>query len=340
MKRAPKKKDIFAKAGLKPPYVILAPMAGITSYPFRAVSRAFGCEFAFTEMICSRSLSNLNKKTLKMLELSPSDRPIGVQLLGRTPEYVMKSIDILEGYSFDVLDLNAACPIKKIINAGKGASLLKAPAELSALLKAMVKRSTRPVTVKIRVGWSDASGAHDIARACEDAGVSAIIVHGRTRQQGYAGKVDYSAVGKVKKAVETVVIGSGDVFGPELAGKMLEETGCDGVAVARGALGNPWIFSEIREYLSTGKRLPGPGADEIARVMAGHFAECLTFFGEKQGIKIFHKFYIWYTRGMPNVKTLRARVEKMKTREEMAELIREFCATRTPAVKCPELTAL
>ncbi len=304
--------------------VILAPMAGITSLPFRMLNRSFGCALAYLEMINARSLYYGTKKTLLMMKTCPGDRPLGVQLLADEEKYLARAIDKLREYPHDVLDLNAACPQKKIISRGAGAALLKDPGKFHVLLKCAVKNSARPVTAKIRLGWDDASRAADIARYAEDAGICAISVHGRTCRQGYRGKVDYRALAAVKKAVAIPVIASGDIFAPWLARKMIDETGCDAVMAARGALGNPWIFRDIEVYLETGQEPSLPSVDEVAEVMGRHLRENVSCFGEPDGVKKFRKFFIWYSKGFAGIKDLRNSVDQVKSASSMRENIGFF----------------
>ncbi|MBU1853152.1 MAG: tRNA-dihydrouridine synthase family protein, partial [Candidatus Omnitrophica bacterium] len=229
--------------------IFLSPMAGISSFPFRMLNRKFGCRFCFVEMINCRSLSYSSRKTLEMMRTSKEDKPLGVQILGSDKEYILRSLEKLQDYKMDMLDFNAACPHKKITKRGEGAALLKTPRVLSKLLKLIVANSNCPVTAKIRIGWNSFSYAKDIALYAQDAGISALFVHGRTREQGYSGKVDYETIRMLKKSLDIPLIASGDIFNAALAKKMLDETGCDAITVARGALGNPWIFREIEEFL-------------------------------------------------------------------------------------------
>jgi len=223
--------------------LILAPMAGITDLPFRMLNRKFGCELAFIEMLNSRSVGHKSRRTLQMLSTDPKDRPLGVQILGCEEQFILKALDVLKNHKFDILDFNAACPAKKVVRRGEGAALLKEPKKLQRLLKLVVKNSKVPVTVKIRSGWDkDSVNAKEVALYAQDAGISGLFIHGRTKLQAYSGNVDYEIIRKVKKALDIPVIASGDIFNRELIKKMLKETGCDGVTVARGALGNPWIF--------------------------------------------------------------------------------------------------
>jgi tRNA-dihydrouridine synthase B len=305
--------------------LILAPMAGVSDLPFRLLNHRFGCELAFIEMINVRSLSYKVPKTKKMLSSGDEDRPLGIQILGCEEEFILRAIDILSAYKYDVLDFNSACPVRKVTSRGEGAGLLKDTKKLHKLLKMIVKNSSKPVTVKIRTGWSKASiNAEEAALASQDAGVSALFIHGRDKEQGYSGDVDYKVIAGVKKALTIPLIASGDVFSPELAKKMLDETGCDGLLVARGALGNPWIFKEIKEFLKNGKIIKRPDLDEIADVALDHLNACVDFYGPVLGVKRFHKFFGWYTKGVPDVRALREKSFRVRTKDEMCDIIKAF----------------
>jgi tRNA-dihydrouridine synthase B len=311
--------------------LILAPMAGVSDLPFRKLNHKFGCELAFIEMINARCLGHKSKKTALMMSTDKIDKPLGVQILGCEPAFIERAMDVLAKYKLDVLDFNAACPERKVTRRGEGASLLKEPKRLQSLLEIVVKRSPVPVTVKIRTGWdSDSLNAPEVAKHAQDAGVKAIFIHGRTKQQLYSGNADYETIKKVKKAVNLPVIGSGDIFSAQLAKKMLDETGCDGLLVARGALGNPWIFEEIKHYLKTGKELPKPGMEEIIRTMLEHLDLSVDFFGPKYGVVIFRKFFGWYTKGFRKIRPLREAISRLKTRKDVEEVINQICLIRYP----------
>ncbi len=300
-------------------------MAGVSDLPFRLLNRRFGCELAFIEMINVRSLSYKMRKTKKMLSTSAKDRPLGIQIIGCEEEFISRALDVLGSYEYDILDFNAACPVKKVARRGEGAALLKDPKKLNKLLKIIVKNSAKPVTVKIRTGWDkDSINAKDAALASQDAGISALFIHGRNREQGYSGEVDYGAIKDVKKALDIPVIGSGDVFSPELGKKMLDETGCDGLLVARGALGNPWIFEQIKAFLKNKKIIKKPETSEIADVMIEHMNSYIDFYDALHGIRRFHKFFAWYTKGVPSVRPFREKAFRTKTKEGMLEIIQSF----------------
>lgn len=306
------------------PRVILASLSGISSLPFRRLNREAGCKFAFLEMISARSLSYSSKRTLEMMQSNSGDSPLGLQLLGEQSCYILKALEKLKDYKYDVLDFNAACPQKKITGHGKGAALLKNPKKLQNLLKEIVKEVTVPVTVKLRLGWDNEKQAVDIAKHTQDAGISAVCIHGRTKTQGYRGSVNYSAIKKVKASLSIPVIASGDIWSAQLAKKMFDETNCDAITVARGALGNPWIFNEIDEFLNTGKILPRPVIKEVVQTMKHHLGLCTDFYGEKIGTMKFRKFFIWYTRGFLKTKPLRLSVAGIKTKLQMLNLIDKF----------------
>lgn len=279
---------------------------------------------AFVEMINCRSISHKSRRTKQMLASLAKDKPLGIQILGCEEQYILKSLEILRGYEFDLLDFNAACPSKKVVRRGEGSSLLRDPKKLKKILKLIVKNSWLPVTVKIRLGWDkDSVNAKDIALLAQDCGVNALFIHGRTKTQGYSGQVDYNEIKEVKKVLDIPLIASGDVFSGLLAKKMFDETGCDGLAVARGSLGNPWVFKEIEEYLKSGKVVRRPNEKEIAKVLREHLDSSLDFYGEKNGVVIFRKFYIWYTKGLCKVRRLREQSSRASTRLEVEKIIQE-----------------
>jgi tRNA-dihydrouridine synthase B len=299
-------------------------MAGVSDLPFRMLNRKFGCELAYVEMLNVRSLSHRSKKTMQMLSSGPKDKPLGVQILGCEEKFILRGLDVLKKHKFDTLDFNAACPVKKVVRRGEGSGLLKEPKKLAKLLKLVVKESKWPVTVKIRSGWDNNSlNAREVALFCQDSGVCGVFVHGRTRAQGYSGSVDYKIIREVKSAVEIPVIASGDILSAPLAQKMFKETGCDGIAVARGALGNPWIFKEVSALLNDGRPIPRPSLEEIIKTMTGHLNSCVAFYGERIGVVIFRKFFSWYTRGFRKIRPLRERSSRAKTKQDMLRIINE-----------------
>jgi len=296
-------------------------MAGITDLPFRMLNRKFGSELAFVEMINCRSVSFKSRRTKQMLASLPKDKPLGVQILGSEEQYILKSLEVLKDYQFNILDFNAACPAKKVVRRGEGSGLLRDPKKLKKILKLVVKNSWLPVSIKIRAGWDkDSVNAKEIALLAQDCGVNAIFLHGRTKIQAYSGVVDYNIIREVKKILNIPLIASGDILSQILAKKMFDETGCDGLAIARGSLGNPWIFEEIKEYLKNGKIIDRTKED-IAKVTLEHLDSCIDFYGQRNGVIIFRKFYSWYTKGLPKVRRLREKSSRARTKQELVDII-------------------
>ena len=305
--------------------LLLAPMAGITDLPFRVLNRHFGCQLAFAEMISARALTYRNSNTLKMLSTNTADRPIGMQLLGSDPSIMIKAMEVLRDYEFDLLDINAACPVSKVTKRGEGAGLLKEPRRFFEVLKAVVANSHWPVTVKIRAGWDEFSvNACDISLTAQEAGVDAVFIHGRTQEQGYSGSVDYEIIRKVKAALAIPVIASGDALSPELIKKLFDETGCDAVAIARGALGNPWIFCEAAQYLKDGTLPPRPDINDIIETMIMHLDLSVEADGDENGTTKFRKFFAWYVRGLHDTRNIRTEAFRATTREQMIGFINQI----------------
>ncbi len=311
------------------PRLILAPLAGISDLPFRMLNRSFGCRFAFAEMISARSLLYQSRQTLKMLSTGPDDRPLGLQFLAEDRDVIRRALSALKDNKYDIVNLNAACPVEKVTRKGEGAGMLREPRKLRDLLRIMVKSSRIPVTVKIRSGWEGTSlNAREVALYARDAGIAGLFIHGRTREQRYAGAVDYRIIREVKEALDVPVIASGDALSPQLIKKMFEETGCDGVLIARGGFGNPWIFRETEEFLRTGKIPDRPTIGEITETMTVHLGMCCDYHGETRGTTLFRKFYAWYTRSLRGAKPLREKAFHASTKEQMARLIRELQASQ------------
>jgi tRNA-dihydrouridine synthase B len=299
-------------------------MSGISDLPFRMLNRHFGCELAFVEMINVRSLGHRSIKTQQLLSTKKNDRPLGVQLLAGEAAFLRRALEILNRYTYDIVDFNAACPARKVTRRGEGSSLLKNPRKLSMLLAVLVRNTHVPVTVKIRTGWDrEHINAVEVAKRCEDAGISGLFIHGRTKTQEYSGQVDYRTMREVKNALGIPVVASGDIFSAVLAKKMLDETACDGILVARGALGNPWIFQEISQYLKYGKMLEKPPLAVVLTTMKAHLKSCIDFYGERIGVTIFRKFFSCYIKGMRKIRPLRERAYRAKTQEEMLRILDE-----------------
>ena len=302
--------------------VILAPMAGVTDLPFRVLCREQGAGCVVTEMVSAKAVLYNNKNTRELLQIDPAERPAAVQLFGSEPDIMAEIAARLEEGPYDYIDVNMGCPVPKIVNNGEGSALMKNPERAKEVLTAMVKAVKKPVTVKFRKGFNDLSvNAVEFAKMAESCGVAAVAVHGRTREQYYSGKADWDIIRQVKEAVRIPVIGNGDIFTPEDAGRMLKETGCDGIMVARGAKGNPWLFGRINHYLDTGEVLPGPSMAEIKAMILRHGRMLVQFKGEGDAMREMRGHIAWYTKGMPHSATLRNEINQVETLEGFVELL-------------------
>lgn len=304
---------------------ILAPISGVSDLPFRMLNRSFGAPLAFTEMIDVKAISVFDKRTRHMLSSNAEDRPLGVQFLASDSKDIIEALKSLESIEYDLLDLNAACPTPKVVRKGKGASLLKEPRKLKEILRLMVRHANTPITVKIRSGWDiDSINAREIALHAQDAGISALFIHGRTKVQGYSGTVDYGTIKKVKDALKIPVIASGDNLSVSQVKKMFDITGCDGVTIARGSFGNPWIFSNLTQFFKDGTISDMPCVNVRVEVMKHHLNLLVRHYGEQRALSIFHKFFIWYTKGIRKTRVLRDKAFRIERMEDILALIEEF----------------
>ena len=300
----------------------LAPMAGITDLPFRLICRRLGCGMTVSEMVSAKGLLYKNVKTTEMLRIDDGERPTAIQLFGSVPAELAEAARMVEASGADMIDFNMGCPVPKIVKNGEGSALMRNPKLVEEILTKLVKAVKKPVTVKFRKGFDDTCiNAVEIAKIAESAGVAAVAVHGRTREQYYSGKADWNIIREVKKAVKIPVIGNGDVFTPQDAKRLVEETGCDGIMVARGAKGNPWIFKQITHYLETGELLPRPSVEELKAMILRHGQMMMEFKGELAGMREMRKHVAWYTAGYPNSAALRNEINSVATLEELTELI-------------------
>lgn len=304
--------------------LILAPMAGVTDLPFRLLCKEQGCGLVVTEMVSAKAILYKNRNTKALLEVDQRERPVAVQLFGSDPQIMADMAKLIEPGPFDIIDVNMGCPVPKIVNNREGSALMKDPKLAGEILSAMVKAVKKPVTVKFRRGFDeDHVNAVEFAKMAEASGVAAVAVHGRTRQQYYSGKADWDIIRKVKEAVAIPVIGNGDIFEPEDAKRMMEETGCDGVMIARGAKGNPWIFSRTLHYIETGELLPKPTAEEIGEMVLRHGRMQVEYKGEYLGVREMRKHLAWYTAGLPHSAKLRGEINQAETIEDFEKFVRE-----------------
>lgn len=302
--------------------LILAPMAGVTDLPFRLLCKEQGCGLMYTEMVSAKAILYKNRNTGPLMEVRPEEEPVALQLFGSDPVIVSDIAAQVEDGPYAFIDINMGCPVPKIVNNGEGSALMKNPKLVEEILTALVKKVKKPVTVKFRKGFDDDHiNAVEIARIAESCGVSAVAVHGRTRAQFYSGKADWDIIRQVKEAVKIPVIGNGDIFTPEDAKRMLYETGCDGLMIARGAKGNPWIFSRTLHYLETGELLGPPDKEELKETILRHAQLQIQFKGEYLGLCEMRKHLSWYTVGLPHSSSLRNDVNQTETWEDFYNLI-------------------
>jgi tRNA-dihydrouridine synthase B len=300
----------------------LAPMSGITDYPFRRIARECGCSLVFTEMISAEGLLRKGKSFLKIGE---DEHPISVQLFGSNAGILAEAAQMAESMGADTLDINMGCPAKQVVQAGAGVDLMRFPGKVKEILKRVRREMKSPLTIKIRSGWD---GEHinvvEISKIAEDCGVDAISIHPRTKVQGFHGRADWSLIGEVKKTVYVPVIGNGDVTTAFLAKKMSEETGCDGVMIGRGALGNPWIFNPQNFGSLEGGSVIQPSLEERQRIIKYHFSLLLNHYGEKGAMRELRRHVAWYTKGLSSSASFRSTLSGLREEKPLFEAIASY----------------
>ncbi|MHB8125998.1 MAG: tRNA dihydrouridine synthase DusB [Desulfitobacteriaceae bacterium] len=303
--------------------IFLAPMAGVTDKAFRETVRLVGGKYVVTEMISDKALNHQNTRTLHMMELKGEPEPRIVQLFGSDPYNMARAAKLAESLGADVLDINMGCPTPKIVKNGEGSALLRDLPLATKIAAAVVQAVYLPVTVKIRLGWTkEEIIALELAQRLESVGVGMITLHARTREQFYSGQAEWEWIRRVKAVTRIPIIGNGDITNPEQAQLMLEQTGCDGVMVGRGALGNPWLIPQIQYYLKYKKLLPAPTLEERISVALQHFERVLAYKGQRIGLNEMRKHAVWYIKGFHHAAMLRDRIMQTREAQEMKNV---FC---------------
>lgn len=305
--------------------VFLSPMAGVTDLPFRTICKEKGCGMLYTEMINAKALSYDDENTKKMLNMPDDGHPVAIQIFGSDPEFMGKAASILNKYPNQILDINMGCPAPKVVKNGDGSALMKNPELAARVLSAVVKNSDKPVTLKIRKGWDDTCvNAVEIAKIAEECGISAVAVHGRTREQFYSGKADWDIIRDIKEAINIPVIGNGDVFEVQDAVNMLEKTKCDAIMIGRGSQGNPWIFNRINHYMKTGEILPEPTLEEKMNTAIKHMNLAVEEHGEYVAVREMRKHIGWYLKGLKNSARYRDQINKITDYKEVIAMLEEY----------------
>jgi tRNA-dihydrouridine synthase B len=307
---------------------VLGPMAGVTDLPFRVLCVEQGCSMAYTEMISAKAVIMHNSNTEQMMHVAENERPTSLQLFGSDPDEIAEAAEIIENRNFDIFDLNMGCPVPKVVNSGEGSALMKNPKLIEKIVSSLVKRVKKPVTVKIRAGFDAGHiNAAEVSKIAEAAGASAIAVHARTREQFYSGEADWDIIKEVKSCVSVPVIGNGDIRTPMDAKRMMEETGCDAVMVARAARGNPWIFDAMNSFFLTGEIKGKPDIDAVVKVIRRHSQMLTAEKGEYTAMCEMRKHIAWYTQGYKNSAKLRASINNITTFGELDILLEKILAS-------------
>ncbi|MDE9753445.1 tRNA dihydrouridine synthase DusB [Staphylococcus delphini] len=306
--------------------VVLAPMAGVCNSAFRLTVKEFGAGLVCAEMVSDKAILFNNPKTMKMLYIDENERPLSLQIFGGEKETLVEAAEYVDkNTTADIIDINMGCPVSKIIKCEAGARWLLDPNKIYEMVSAVTERVSKPVTCKMRIGWDeDHIFAVENAKAAERAGAAAISLHGRTRVQMYEGKADWDIIRQVKEAVNIPVIGNGDVTSPELAEKMLKETGVDAVMIGREALGNPWMIYRTVHYLETGELIDEPQIDEKIEIALLHLNRLVDLKGEKVGVMEMRKHASWYLKGVRGNGKARKALNQAETLDEMTEILTEF----------------
>ena len=305
--------------------ILVAPMAGVTDYPYRKILRDMGAELLFTEMVSAKGLVHGNKNTKELIELDKKGYN-GVQIFGSDPEIMAEAAFIIErDFKADLIDINLGCPAPKIVKNNYGSALMKYPELTAEIIKSINKAVDLPVTVKMRKGWDKNNiNVVKIAKICEKSGAKAVSVHGRTREEFYSGKADWSIIKKIKKELNIPVIGNGDIFSVEDAEKMFAETNCDGIMLARGIQGNPWLFKKCKAKFAEGIKIENPKYEDKIKLAIKHLKLAVNYYGEKRAIPLMRKHISWYLKGLPHSTKIRDEINRLKSRKKVEKTLNEY----------------
>jgi tRNA-dihydrouridine synthase B len=307
------------------PKVILAPMAGVTDKPFRLLCKRLGAGLAVSEMTTSDPRFWHTAKSLHRMDHVGEPDPVSVQIAGTVPEVMAEAARFNVDHGAQIIDINMGCPAKKVCNAWAGSALMREPALVARIVEAVVQAVDVPVTLKIRTGWdADHRNAPEIARIAESAGIQALAIHGRTRDQQYTGTAEYDTIAAIKAMLAIPVVANGDIDSPRKAAFVLERTGCDAVMIGRAAQGRPWLPGHVAHYLATGEELPEPGPAAVRDILLGHLHALHAFYGEEAGVRIARKHLGWYAKDRPENAAFRAVVNRAQTADEQLRLTRDY----------------
>lgn len=320
--------------------IMLAPMAGVTDLAFRIICKEMGVGITVTEMVSAKGIYYNDKKTNTLTEIDPRERPVALQIFGSDP-HIMASVvgeRLNNRNDIDIIDINMGCPTPKIVKNGDGSALMKDPLLAEAIISNVSKTSNKPVTVKIRKGWNqESANGVEIAKIAEASGAAAVTIHARTRDMFYSGEADWNFIGKVKEAVNIPVIGNGDIFKAQDALDMINKTGCDGVAIGRGSMGNPWIFRQINQLLK-GETPALPSSEEVLETIIRHINKVCDLKGERIGVREMRKHIAWYIKGMRNSNKIKNEINTMESKEEMVLLLKNYLGNAVAGVnRCRDL---
>lgn len=306
--------------------VIIAPMAGVTDFPFRQILREYGAELCFTEMVSSQGLIQGNRRTEKLLDFSRNGGKIGVQLFGSEPEYMARAASMVEEiFSPDLIDINMCCPAPKVTKTGAGATLLQNPELAVEIVEKVNKFCSLPITAKMRKGWkTDEKTCVKLGEKLQSAGLKGVAIHARSREDYYEGEADWKVIAETVKRLDIPVAGSGDVFSAEAAERMLAETNCDAVLLARGIQGNPWLIKKTRSRLEQGEKLPDPEVEEKINQALEHLDRAVDYYGESRAVPLMRKHISWYLKGLPYCTEIKEKINHIGKREEVIKELNDY----------------